>query len=182
MTPRNSRRQPGINILWDRPGGVLEVDLPARADEAVGLWRQQARLLLDAVGWRDEEPAARLFPGGASLAVSAPLDGLYAATLVNEWATEAATAMLRGDAPPDLAAAAASIRREIEDSERNPRSSPLNAPPPRMGLPSCAATIASRSGSGRAAAAGRSATCRRPKRSTGPRSATCRSPTSPAST
>ena len=119
MIPRDSRRQPGMNILWDRPGGVLEVDLPSRADEAVAAWREQARRLLDAVGWRDEEPAARLYPGGASLAVSAPLDGLYAATLVNEWAAEAATAMLRGDEPPDLAAAAAAIRREIED-ERNP--------------------------------------------------------------
>jgi UDP-N-acetylmuramyl tripeptide synthase len=108
-----------MNILWDRPGGVLEVDLPERADEAVALWRQQARRLLDAVGWCDEAPAARLFPGGASLAVSAPLDGLYAATLVNEWACEAATAMLRGDEPPHLATAAEGIRREIED-ERNP--------------------------------------------------------------
>ena len=51
--------------------------------------------------------------------VSAPLDGLYAATLVNEWAVEAATAMLRGGEPPDLAAAADGIRREIAD-ERNP--------------------------------------------------------------
>ncbi|MDZ4864582.1 MAG: hypothetical protein SGJ01_14200 [Gemmatimonadota bacterium] len=40
--------------------------------------------MLDAVGWRDEQITARRFPHGASVAISAPIDGLLAATGVNE--------------------------------------------------------------------------------------------------
>jgi cyanophycin synthetase len=87
----DSRRLTGPNLLLDRPGAVIEVSLsPDEAEKAVAAWQAQARRILDAVGWRDEVMAARLFPGGASLAVSAPVDGLYAATEVNEWAWAAA--------------------------------------------------------------------------------------------
>ncbi|HEV2855280.1 MAG TPA: Mur ligase family protein [Thermoanaerobaculia bacterium] len=87
----DSRRLTGPNLLLDRPGAVLEVSLSAEeAESAVAAWQTQARRILDAVGWTQEVTAARLFPGGASLAVSAPIDGLYAATEVNEWAWAAA--------------------------------------------------------------------------------------------
>ena len=88
MTPRDSRRQPGINLLWDRPGGVLEVDLPKRADEAVALWRQQVRRLLDAppkrrLRWENIAHAANglkfarllFFFGGATYAAEQTKDG-----------------------------------------------------------------------------------------------------------
>ena len=87
----DSRRLTGPNLLLDRPGAVLEVSLSSEeAETAVAAWQTQARRVLDAVGWTDEVTAARLFPGGASLAISAPIDGLYAATEVNEWAWAAA--------------------------------------------------------------------------------------------
>ncbi len=52
--------------------------------------------MLDGVGWGDEVTRVRRFPGGASLAISAPIDALYAATEVNEWALAAANAVLAG--------------------------------------------------------------------------------------
>ena len=89
----DSRRLTGPSLLLDRPGAVIEVSLsPEEAERAVAAWRTQARRVLDAVGWTKEEAAARVFPGGASLAISAPIDGLYAATEVNEWAWAAAEA------------------------------------------------------------------------------------------
>jgi UDP-N-acetylmuramyl tripeptide synthase len=71
--------------------------------------------MLGAVGWNDEQVAVRTYNGGATLAISAPPDALYAATDLNEWAWNAATA---GDA--DFAAAADQLRTAIA-AERNPR-------------------------------------------------------------
>ena len=111
---RESRRLTGPNLLLDGPGAVLEASCPVgREDELIGHWRRQARLILQAVGWPDAVLATRRFLGGASLAVAAPADGLYPATLVNEWACEAAAADLDAGPMPALESAAASIRREI---------------------------------------------------------------------
>ena len=114
MELRDSRRLTGPNVLWERPGAVIEVALePAETGAAVAAWRDAARRALDAVGWSAEEPRPRVFPGGASLAISAPLDALYAATEVNEWAFEAARAILAGEPEPELAAAAERLRAAI---------------------------------------------------------------------
>lgn len=117
----DSRRLTGPNLLLDRAGAVIEVSLePGEAAAAVRKWREAARRILDAVGWVDEEVVARAFPGGASLAVSAPIDALYAATEVNEWAWSAAEAAMEGLPEPGLGEAAARLRGAIE-RERNPR-------------------------------------------------------------
>ena len=114
-----SRRLTGPNLLLDRPGAVIEVALePEEAAAAVAAWREQARRMLDAVGWSGEETAARLFSGGASLAISAPIDALYAATEVNEWAWAAAEASCRGEMP-EIAAGRDALRRLIAQ-ESNP--------------------------------------------------------------
>ncbi len=71
----DSRRLTGPNLLLDRPGAVIEVSLsPEEAERAVAAWRAQVRRFLDALGWEREEAAARLFPGGATLAITAPID------------------------------------------------------------------------------------------------------------
>ena len=114
-----SRRLTGPNLLLDRPGAVIEVALePAEAEAAVAAWREQARRILEAVGWTGEETAARLFPGGASLAISAPFDALYAATEVNEWAWAAAEASFGGEVP-DIAVGRDALRQAIAQ-ETNP--------------------------------------------------------------
>lgn len=105
MQPPEARRLTGPNLLSHRPGAVLDVPLGAprggvRADaEAlIGAWRRQARRMLDAVGWRDEELAVRRFASGASLFASAPIDALYTATEVVDWAWEAAAGGAEQDA------------------------------------------------------------------------------------
>jgi cyanophycin synthetase len=85
----------------------------------VEAWRESARHILDAVGWNAEHVYARTFPGGASVVLTAPVDALYAATEVNEWAWEAAEASLLGSEPPSLAAAARRLT-ELTKPERNP--------------------------------------------------------------
>jgi hypothetical protein len=120
MQVLDSRRLTGPGLLLDRPGAVLEARL-AEADpaRAVAGWRQWARRLLDAVGWPDETLASRTFAGGVSLAVSAPIDALYAATDLNERAWTAAIAEVRDEKVPDLRAAVAALLDEIAH-EQNP--------------------------------------------------------------
>jgi cyanophycin synthetase len=120
MKIEDVRRLTGANLLWDRPGAVGDALLPPeQAERFTTLWQQQARRLLDAVGWTEETTQVRPFPGGASLAVSAPLDGLYAATEVVEWAWDSACAVLAGEAEPELKDVVARLRREIAE-EANP--------------------------------------------------------------
>ena len=61
MTPC---RLTGPNILWRRPSAVLDVRIGEGedAEAAVAAWREQARRILDAVGWGDEDLVDRRFP------------------------------------------------------------------------------------------------------------------------
>ena len=120
MTFLDSRRLTGPGLLLDGPGAVLEIQLdePERG-AALAAWRRAARRMLDAVGWSGETLATRTFGGGASLALSAPADALYAATDLNEWAWAAAAAEIRGVPGPDFTAAAERLRAAIRE-ERCP--------------------------------------------------------------
>src|SRR3954470_1777827 len=114
VTWRDSRRLTGPNLLLDGPGAALEAQwLSGGEDRLIESWRAQAGVILAAIGWPSAPLAARSFPGGAILAIGAPLDALYSATLVNEWACEAADATLAGTVLPSLDSAVAAIEREI---------------------------------------------------------------------
>jgi len=117
---RDSRRITGPNLLWDKAGAGLEVFGPdAAIDALVKSWYDEARKLLDAVGWRSEKACARRFAGGASLLISAPYDVLYAATEVNESAVEAAVTVMEFGSPSSLEETAAALKGKI-DAEKNP--------------------------------------------------------------
>jgi len=116
----DSRRLTGPNLLWDRPGAVIDVDFEDDdPDAAVETWRLQVRRMLDAVGWVEAETCVRRFKDGASLAISAPLDALYVATDINDWAFDAAYYMLGGRAEPELEQDARGFRDAIRE-ESNP--------------------------------------------------------------
>jgi len=132
---KDSRRLPGPNVVWSRPGAVLDVDLPeAESECAVAAWRRHARAILDAVGWAQEDVTARVFPGGATLVMSAPVDALYAATEVNEWAWAAADSELDGRAPEEVLTVAAERLRAVISEEVNPRMIALKAEADRRGV------------------------------------------------
>lgn len=120
MEQLDSRRLTGPNILWDRPGAVLDARIdPGREDAVVAAWSAEVRALLDALDWGDSELATRVIEGGASLAFDAPIDALYAATEVNECAFERARRRLAGEEPGSLEDDAARLRALIEE-EREP--------------------------------------------------------------
>ena len=119
MRVLDSRRLPGPNLLWEKPGAVIDVEFGDQpANLVIGAWESQARRLLDEVGWRDESTCARRFEGGASLAISAPVDALYTATEINDAAWDAARDLIEGGHRQLLLRVARQLRAEVRDEER----------------------------------------------------------------
>lgn len=115
----DSRRLTGANILSSLPGAVIDVAIPeADRDRVIAAWTTRVRRLLDALGWTSERTFVRVSTHGASLAISAPLDALYAATEVNESAWRAAMADVSDGEPADDSAELTRLRAEI-DGEAN---------------------------------------------------------------
>lgn len=115
-----SRRLTGPSHVLDGPGAALELTTAGDAlDAAVEAWAAEARRALDAVGWERETTAVRRYPGGATVAISAPIDALYAATEVNEWAVEAARKRLAKRDPSEFAHVVPLLRAQIA-AEQHP--------------------------------------------------------------
>ncbi|MCP4656328.1 MAG: Mur ligase, partial [bacterium] len=145
MELRDSRRLTGPNLFWDRPGAIIDVALnqqefadPARFEPICLAWENEARRLLDAVGWSAEETTRQCFPvpdgsGHLSLAISAPLDGLYAATEINEWAFQVAVAQAAGQDPAARDEAITRLIAEVSE-EANPSLIELRREAIRRGL------------------------------------------------
>lgn len=120
MNVRDSRRLTGPNLVWDEPGAVLDVSFDGiEAGPAIRVWEKHAKRVLAAVGWGEERTRARVQPDGLLLAISAPMDALYAATEVNEWAWAAAASELAGRNLPSLDEAVEKLLPVIRE-ERNP--------------------------------------------------------------
>jgi len=117
----DSRRLPGPNRIMDGVGVVLDVQLPeALAAALITSWTGYARGMLDEFGWSGERQHVLRFQGGASLAFTAPIDVLFAATEINEWAWAAAVADAGGPAAEDRVAALARIQALVA-AEGSPR-------------------------------------------------------------
>ncbi len=82
----DSRRLTGPNLFAAQPGAVLEV-LPAAATPArVQAWQQAVHRLREQLAWPAHTIVTRIRAHSAQLFISAPLDGLLTATLLNELA------------------------------------------------------------------------------------------------
>jgi UDP-N-acetylmuramyl tripeptide synthase len=76
---------------------VLEAAAPAAHDaNRLALWRSLVASTCAALGWPAPQLAAHTHPGGATLVLSAPMDQLFAATEVNEWAWQRAAGAHEG--------------------------------------------------------------------------------------
>ncbi len=81
----DSRRLTGKNLLSDQPGAIIDAFVSG-IDKliVVNIWSVYAKRLLKAVNWPNENIYSRIFEDGVSIAISAPIDALYAACEVNE--------------------------------------------------------------------------------------------------
>ncbi|MEY3371986.1 MAG: hypothetical protein RLZZ537_454, partial [Pseudomonadota bacterium] len=86
MAFTDSRRLTGPNVYFAVPAVVLE----ARAEAVSEIDRQQWQAIVTGIAaeldWALPQFAFKFHPKGATLAFTAPLDQLYTATEVNEWA------------------------------------------------------------------------------------------------
>ncbi len=116
----DARRLTGPSLLFDTHGSVL--DIACSDDEAgrlVPAWKKHVERMLAELGWSDVEFATAKLVGGVSLGFTAPLDALYAASAINEWAWAACDQELNGTDAPEFSAALAEIRDAIAE-EANP--------------------------------------------------------------
>lgn len=73
------RRLTGPNLLSDFPGAIADVFITgADSSEVVDCWQRHLQECMAIVKW-NEQSFRRLYDGGASLSVSAPMDLLYSA-------------------------------------------------------------------------------------------------------
>jgi cyanophycin synthetase len=130
----DSRRLTGANLFWDLPCAVIDVSIDGPPDRVVRAWRSAALDWLDAVGHSDQRTCHRLFEGGASLLISAPIDALYAMCELNEVAW-ASTLHACGLGPaPDRSEEIPRLTR-LFDEESNPRLLALQKEAGELGLP-----------------------------------------------
>jgi len=116
---KDSRRLTGANLFWDHPSAIIDVAIDGPREAVIRAWEKASAEWLDAVAYANEKTCFRVFDGGASLLISAPIDVLYSMCELNElaWAS-AVSACGTGDAPdPDE-----EIPRltRLFDEERNP--------------------------------------------------------------
>ncbi len=116
----DARRLTGPSLVLDAPGSILDVACsPERADELIPCWERQVRRMIAALDWGDAHFSAVRLDGGVSLAFTAPIDALYAASELNEWAYAACAHELDGADEPDFDQAAVALRASMAE-EANP--------------------------------------------------------------
>jgi len=119
MKLEDSRRLTGANLFWGFPAAIIDVAIDGPPEAVIQAWEKAAVEWLDVVGYPDEKTCYRVFEGGASLLISAPVDVLYSMCELNElaWAS-AMHACGEGDAP-DSNKENPRLNR-LFDEERNP--------------------------------------------------------------
>lgn len=84
-----SRRLTGPNLYFAGCGAVLETTLVPEAKQ-LAEWQERVAWACAELGWSAGAVVARPHRGGSALAFEAPIDQLFCATEVNEWAWTAA--------------------------------------------------------------------------------------------
>ena len=116
----DNRRLTGPNLFWDMPGAVLDIAIDGvPAERVISAWSEEAGQLMEAVGWSSENICWRIFDGGASLVINAPIDVLYTACELNEVALNRAIARLAGEPVPNLDDASTALAAQ-QAEEQNP--------------------------------------------------------------
>ena len=116
----DARRLPGPNLLFDGPAAVVDVACSAEEADAIeSCWRGAIQSMLAALDWRDAEINRKNLIDGMSLGFTAPIDVLYAACEINEWAWAVCEAQLGDGELPDFDEARAAIEASAAE-ERNP--------------------------------------------------------------
>ena len=116
----DARRLTGPSILFDRHGAILDVACTkAEAERLIPVWEKHVQRMLAEIDWSENEFASVILSGGVSMAFTAPVDALYAASGINEWAWAACDHELNGADEPDFAEVVDATKAAIAE-ESNP--------------------------------------------------------------
>ena len=116
----DNRRLTGPNLFWDKPGAVLDIAIENfPADRVISTWSGEVSRLMEAMGWCADNICSRVFEGGASLVINAPIDVLYTACELNEVALNRTVAWLAGESLPELEDAITHLGTQLVE-EQNP--------------------------------------------------------------
>lgn len=118
----DARRLTGPSLIFDGPGAILDVSCTAEeADRLIPVWQANVERMLAELGWSEVGFSSRKLLGGVSMAFSASIDALYAASEVNEWAWAASAHELGEEVElPDFEETAKTIRASAAE-EANPQ-------------------------------------------------------------
>ncbi len=120
MENNDVRRLTGPNLLSNKPGSILDVSCSDdEAELLIETWQKIVNPMLDALAWGNETTCCTRLTGGVSLAFTAPIDVLYAASELNEWAWKCIEAGMAGNQTPDFDQSIEEIRVAIK-TEENP--------------------------------------------------------------
>jgi cyanophycin synthetase len=108
----DARRLTGPNAVFNGIGSILDVSCtPEEADALIPVWADNVGRMLEALDWPSARFGFRKLEGGISLAFTAPVDQLYAASEINEWAWAASEFDLgASNEEPDFDEALAGLR------------------------------------------------------------------------
>jgi len=116
----DNRRLTGPNLFWDKPGAVLDIAIEnTPADLVISNWSEEVSCLMEAMGWCADNTCWRVFEGGASLVINAPIDVLYTACELNEVALNRTIAWLAGESLPRLEDTITDLAAQLTE-EQNP--------------------------------------------------------------
>ena len=117
----DARRLTGPNVLWNKSGAVLDIACTSEeADQLIPFCEDHIRRMTDAVGWADEDICHIRLLTGVSIAFSAPIDALYAASAINEWVWSCCEAEFGAGEVMDFESTVAEIKAAIVE-EVNPQ-------------------------------------------------------------
>lgn len=114
------RRLTGPNLLWDRPGAIVDVLIDGIEKKVVlATWQKWINLILREFSWAAEVTTYREHEYGFNFALSAPEDALYTACDVAELAWDCCAAELQKHPQPDRHSRLEELQIALQE-ERNP--------------------------------------------------------------
>lgn len=114
------RRITGPNLLWDKPGAMVDVFVDGLDKQDVArCWQTWIKQLQPLLGWQVESSIYREHEEGLNLAVSAPMDALYTACDMAEFAWDCCVAELSNTELPDWKAGVVALKEALAE-EVNP--------------------------------------------------------------
>ncbi len=112
----DARRLTGPSLLFDGPAAIIDIACTAdEGDRLAPAWRGYVECMHKTLGWDLPDFSRKNLAGGVSLAFTAAIDALYAASEINEWAWAECDAEFSGAAAPDFDAAVAALQSSIAE-------------------------------------------------------------------